>query len=131
MVHLSHPYMTTRKTIALTIWTFVGKVMSLFFNMLPRFPYCGKGAEAEVHEENGGLSASPAEMWAGQFRMVKPHCPLYPAPLPRGPGPPHSRTMPLALLAGAGPLEVCPSLFPGPALSLSPSQRSAIGRLMS
>ena len=29
--------MTTGKTIALTIWTFVGKVMSLFFNMLPRF----------------------------------------------------------------------------------------------
>ena len=37
MVQLSHPYMTTRKTIALTIQTFVGKVMSLLFNMLPRF----------------------------------------------------------------------------------------------
>ena len=37
MVQLSHPYMTTRKTIALTIWTFVGKVMSLLFNTLPRF----------------------------------------------------------------------------------------------
>ena len=36
MVQLPHPYMTTRKTIALTRWTFVGKVMSLFFNMLPR-----------------------------------------------------------------------------------------------
>ena len=35
-VQLPHPYMTTRKTIALTRWTFVGKVMSLFFNMLPR-----------------------------------------------------------------------------------------------
>ena len=33
-VQLSHPYMTTGKTIALTRWTFVGKVMSLFFNML-------------------------------------------------------------------------------------------------
>ena len=32
MVQLSHPYITTRKTIALTIWTFVGKVMSLLFN---------------------------------------------------------------------------------------------------
>ena len=31
MAQLSHPYMTTGKTIALTIWTFVGKVMSLFF----------------------------------------------------------------------------------------------------
>ena len=35
-VQLSHPYMTTGKTIALTRWTFVGKVMSLFFNMLSR-----------------------------------------------------------------------------------------------
>uniref|UniRef100_A0AC11DWZ1 Uncharacterized protein n=1 Tax=Ovis aries TaxID=9940 RepID=A0AC11DWZ1_SHEEP len=35
-VQLSHPYMTTRKTIALTRWTFVGKVMSLLFNMLSR-----------------------------------------------------------------------------------------------
>ena len=33
----SHPYVTTGKTIALTIQTFVGKVMSLFFNMLSRF----------------------------------------------------------------------------------------------
>ena len=36
IVQLSHPYMTTRKTIALTTWTFVGKVMSLLFNMLSR-----------------------------------------------------------------------------------------------
>ena len=36
IVQLSHPYMTTRKTIALTWWTFVGKVMSLLFNMLSR-----------------------------------------------------------------------------------------------
>ena len=35
-VQLSHPYMTTRKTIALTRWTFVGKVMSPLFNMLSR-----------------------------------------------------------------------------------------------
>ena len=35
-VQLSHPYMTTGKTIGLTRWTFVGKVMSLLFNMLFR-----------------------------------------------------------------------------------------------
>ena len=35
-VWLSHPYMTTGKTIALTRWTFVGKAMSLFLNMLSR-----------------------------------------------------------------------------------------------
>ena len=36
MVQLSYPYMTTRKTVALTRWTFVGKVKSLLFNMLSR-----------------------------------------------------------------------------------------------
>ena len=36
VVQLSHPYMTTGKTIALTRWTFVGKVMSLLFKMLSR-----------------------------------------------------------------------------------------------
>ena len=37
IVQLSHLYMTTGKTIALTVWTFVGKVMSLLFNTLSRF----------------------------------------------------------------------------------------------
>ena len=36
IIQLSHPYMTTGKTIALTRWTFVGKAMSLLFNMLSR-----------------------------------------------------------------------------------------------
>ena len=36
IVQLSHPYMTTGKTISLTRWTFVGKVMSLLLNMLSR-----------------------------------------------------------------------------------------------
>ena len=36
MVQLSHPYRTTGKTIALTRWTFIGKVMSLLFNMTSR-----------------------------------------------------------------------------------------------
>ena len=37
IVQLSHPYMTTGKTIALTRWIFVGKIMSLLFNMLSSF----------------------------------------------------------------------------------------------
>ena len=37
MVQLSHPYMTPGKTIALTRWTFVSKVISLVFNKLSRF----------------------------------------------------------------------------------------------
>ena len=36
IVQVSHPYMTTGKIIALTIWSFVGKVMSLLYNMLSR-----------------------------------------------------------------------------------------------
>ena len=36
MVHISHPKLTTGKTVALTTQTFVGKVISLLFNMLPR-----------------------------------------------------------------------------------------------
>ena len=36
IVQLSHPYMTTGKTIALTRWTFVGKIMSLLYNILSR-----------------------------------------------------------------------------------------------
>ena len=36
IVQLSHPYMTTGKTLSLTRWTFAGKVMSLLFNMLSR-----------------------------------------------------------------------------------------------
>ena len=37
MVKLSHPYITTGKSVVLTVWIFVSKVMSLFFNMLSRF----------------------------------------------------------------------------------------------
>ena len=37
MVQLSQPYTTTGKTIALTVWIFVGKVMSVLFDMLSRF----------------------------------------------------------------------------------------------
>ena len=36
MAQLAHPYMTTGKTIALTRWTFVGRVMLLLFNMMTR-----------------------------------------------------------------------------------------------
>ena len=43
IVQLSHPYMTTGKTIALSRWTFVGKVMSLLFNMLSRLVIFSSG----------------------------------------------------------------------------------------
>jgi len=48
MVQLSHPYMTTGKTIALTRWTFVSKVMSLLLNMLSRTVVLDKTLESPL-----------------------------------------------------------------------------------
>ena len=48
-VQLSHPYMTTGKTIALTRWTFVGKVMSLLFNMLRELVMDREAWRAAIH----------------------------------------------------------------------------------
>ena len=54
MVQLSHPYMTTGKTIALTRWTFAGKLMSLLFNMLSRLtPYITKITVKQKDLESG------------------------------------------------------------------------------
>ena len=68
-VQLSHPYMTTVKTIALTRWTFVGKVMSLLFNMLSR-----SGAVAEMSNpmpevRGGGQEELPHAR--GQWRRLR------------------------------------------------------------
>ena len=49
-VQLTHPYMTTGKTIALTRWTLVGKVMSLLLNMLYRCPLSPKSSQADSYE---------------------------------------------------------------------------------
>ena len=48
MVQLSHPYMTTRKMMALTRWTFLSKVMSLLFNMLSRWSCCWASLVAQL-----------------------------------------------------------------------------------
>ena len=49
IVQLSHLYVTTGKTIVLTIQTFVGKVMCLLFSMLSRFLRTDAEAEAPIH----------------------------------------------------------------------------------
>ena len=56
-VQLSHPYMTTGKTIALTRWTFVGKIMSLLLNMLSRLviTFFPKGKSLLCHGCNHNL----------------------------------------------------------------------------
>ena len=61
MVQLSHPYMTSGKTVALTRWTFVSKVMSLLFNMLG-FPYGSTGKESACNV--GDLGFDP---WVGKI----------------------------------------------------------------
>ena len=48
MFQLSHPYMTTGETIALTRWTFLSKVMSLLFNMLSRWSCCWASLVAQL-----------------------------------------------------------------------------------
>ena len=53
---LSYPYMTTGKTIALTRWTFVGKVMSLLFNMLSRLFSAGRSNQFILKEISPGCS---------------------------------------------------------------------------
>ena len=59
MVQLSHLYTTTGKTIALTIRTFVGKVISLLFNMLSRFDFPGSSdGKASVYNA-GDLGSIP------------------------------------------------------------------------
>ena len=59
IVQISHPYMTTGKTIALTRWTFVGKVMFLLFNVLSRlvmgFPNRSIGKESTCNTGDPGL----------------------------------------------------------------------------
>ena len=67
MVQLSHPYMTIGKTIALTRWTFVGKVVFLLFNMLSRLLIPGgsdgKASAYDVGDPGSipGLGRSPGE----------------------------------------------------------------------
>ena len=60
IVPLSHPYMTTGKTKALTRQTFVGKVMSLLFNMLSRLSDSGRAqTESCTHQDPGERSGHP------------------------------------------------------------------------
>ena len=90
IVQLSHPYMTTGKTIALTRWTFVGKVLSLLFNMLSRLVR---------------LFTTP---WTAALR------PLCPSPTPRV----HSNSHPLsewchpAISSSVIPFSSCPQSLP-------------------
>ena len=76
MVKLSHPYMTTGKTIALTRWTFVGKVMSLLFFFFPENKfYLNKGLNTlhNIKTEEGGKKPKNqfTSQGIGQLLLVK------------------------------------------------------------
>ena len=62
-VQLSHPYVTTGKTIALTRRTFVGKVMSLLFNMLSRL-----GGQKPKGRKNSALSLGKADLTQNKLK---------------------------------------------------------------
>ena len=62
MVQLSHPYMTTEKTIALSRWTFVNKIRSLLFNMLSAAVAAAKSLQSYLtlcNPIDGSLPGSP------------------------------------------------------------------------
>ena len=76
MVQLSHPYMTIGKTIALTIWTFVGEVMSLLLNMLSRlvvtFLPSGKRLLISWLQSPSAVILEPKEIKAVTVSIVSP-----------------------------------------------------------
>ena len=67
MVQLSHPYMTTGKTIALTRQTFVGKVMSLLFNMLSRLVIAFLPRSKSLLQHH---SSKASILWCSAFFIV-------------------------------------------------------------
>ena len=72
IVQLSHPYMTTEKTVALTRWSFVGKVMSPFSNMLPKlvFPVFMYGCESWTLKKAELRRIDAFELWCWR-RLVR------------------------------------------------------------
>ena len=65
MVQVSHPYMTTGKTTALTRWNFVGKVTSLHFNTLSRFiiAFLPRGKSRYLIVESANFYKLPKSPW--------------------------------------------------------------------
>ena len=79
MVQLSHPYMTTAKTIALTRWTFVSKVMSLLFNVLSR---CATAFLPRNKSLSISWLQSPSKVTGAQEKKEKKVCHSFPFYLP-------------------------------------------------
>ena len=75
IVQLSHPYMTTGKTIALTRWTFVGRVMCLLFNMLSRLviAFLPRSKYLLI-----SWLQSPSTVILESKKIILPLCPFFP-----------------------------------------------------
>ena len=74
-VQLSHPYMTTGKTIALTRWTFVGKIMSLLFNILSRLVI---KEVIDSSKENPKTKTNICDLMISEMHLFN-HCTYFPA----------------------------------------------------
>ena len=74
-VQLSHPYMTTGKTIALTRWTFVGKIMSLLFNILSRLVI---KEVIDSSKENPKTKTNICDLMISEMHLFN-HCIYFPA----------------------------------------------------
>ena len=74
-VQLSHPYVTTGKTIALTVWTLVGKVMSLLLNTLSRFVVTALNLLAGVVNWSKAAQQTSVHSWTN-YRKETRRCPL-------------------------------------------------------
>ena len=73
IVQPSHPYMTTGKTIALTRWTFVGKVMSLLFNMLSQFSSAAQLCPTLCNPMNHSMPGLPVHHQLPEFTQTHVH----------------------------------------------------------
>ena len=107
-VQLSHPYMTTGKTIALTRWTFVGKVMSLLFNILSRLVITFfQGASVFSVQ----FSRSVVSDSLRPHRHARPPCP---SPIPGVHPNPHlsSQRCHTTISSSVVPFSSCPQSFP-------------------
>ena len=70
MVQLSHPYITIGKTIALTRWTFVGKVMSLLLNMLSRLVITFLPRMHYFMANRWGINGNSDRLYVGGFKIT-------------------------------------------------------------
>ena len=73
IVQLSHPYMTIGKTIALTRWNFVGKVMSLLFNMLSHFSSVAQSCPTLCDPMNCSTPGLPVHHQLPEFTQTRVH----------------------------------------------------------